>query len=157
VAVASPAMAGCCDPSGYRRVFSSAQAAKAVRAFERKGLDGTAGPMIAALEARSISGSTLLEVGAGPATALVTLLEAGVARRLELDGHVYAYVACLPEHHHHLSCTSCGRVEEIAEEYVRPIATRVAREMGFEIDDARLDFYGRCSTCGTSAATPPTA
>lgn len=98
--------------------------------------------------------------GIGRATVfrtLETLLEAGVARRLELDGHVYAYVACLPEHHHHLSCTSCGRVEEIAEEYVRPIATRVAREMGFEIDDARLDFYGRCSTCGTSAATPPTA
>ena len=85
MAVASPAMAGCCDPSGYRRVFSSEHAAKAVRAFERKGLDGTAGPMIAALEARNISGSTLLEVGAGPATALVTLLEAGVARAVAYD------------------------------------------------------------------------
>jgi len=78
---------------------------------------------------------------------LETLVDAGVARRLELDGHVYAYVACLPEHHHHLSCTSCGRVEEIAEQYVRPVAERVARDMGFEIDDARLDFYGRCATC----------
>lgn len=90
------------------------------------------------------------EAGVGRATVfrtLETLVEAGVARRLELDGHVYAYVACQPEHHHHLSCTSCGRVEEIAEGYVRPIAERVAREMGFEIDDARLDFYGRCATC----------
>jgi Fur family ferric uptake transcriptional regulator len=78
---------------------------------------------------------------------LETLLEAGVARRLELDGHVYAYVACLPEHHHHLACTRCGRVEEIDEAYVRPIAERLEREMGFEIDDARLDFYGRCATC----------
>jgi Fur family ferric uptake transcriptional regulator len=78
---------------------------------------------------------------------LETLVEAGVARRLEQEGHVYAYVACLPEHHHHLSCTRCGRVEEIAEQYVRPVAERVARDMGFEIDDARLDFYGRCATC----------
>jgi Fur family ferric uptake transcriptional regulator len=78
---------------------------------------------------------------------LDTLVEAGVARRLELDGHVYAYVACLPEHHHHLACTNCGRVEEIDEAYIRPIAERLAREMGFQIDDARLDFYGRCATC----------
>lgn len=78
---------------------------------------------------------------------LETLVEAGVARRLELDGHVYAYVACLPAHHHHIACTRCGRVEEIDEAYVTPIAERLAEEMGFEIDDARLDFYGRCASC----------
>ncbi|MGH2454694.1 MAG: Fur family transcriptional regulator [Candidatus Limnocylindria bacterium] len=78
---------------------------------------------------------------------LETLVEAGVARRLELEGHVYAYVACLPQHHHHLACTRCGRVEEIDEAYVRPMANRVASETGFLIDDARLDFYGRCAAC----------
>ena len=78
---------------------------------------------------------------------LETLVEAGVARRLELEGHIYAYVACLPAHHHHLACTRCGRVEEIDEAYVTPIAQRLARDLGFEIDDARLDFYGRCATC----------
>ena len=83
---------------------------------------------------------------------LETLVDAGVARRLELDGHVYAYVACQPEHHHHLACTRCGRVEEIDEAYVRPIARRVARDMGFEIDDARLDFYGRCAACRAEEA-----
>ncbi|MDP9468241.1 MAG: transcriptional repressor [Chloroflexota bacterium] len=88
--------------------------------------------------------------GIGRATVfrtLETLVEAGVARRLELDGHVYAYVACLPAHHHHLACTRCGRVEEIDEAYIRPIAQRLARDLGFEIDDARLDFYGRCAAC----------
>lgn len=83
---------------------------------------------------------------------LETLVEAGVVRRLEQDGHVYAYVACQPEHHHHLSCTSCGRVEEIDEAHVRPLADRVARERGFEIDDARLDFYGRCRRCRARGA-----
>ena len=95
------------------------------------------------------------EPGIGRATVfrtLETLVEAGVARRLELDGHVYAYVACLPEHHHHLACTRCGRVEEIDEAYIRPIAERLTREMGFEIDDARLDFYGRCATCRAEEA-----
>lgn len=78
------------------------------------------------------------------------LVEAGVARRLELEGHVYAYVACEPEHHHHLSCTLCGRVEEIPESWVRPIAEQAARSHGFEIDDSRLDFYGRCHACRRS-------
>jgi Fur family ferric uptake transcriptional regulator len=88
--------------------------------------------------------------GIGRATVfrtLETLVEAGVARRLELDGHVYAYVACLTAHHHHIACTRCGRVEEIDEAYVTPITQRLAADMGFEIDDARLDFYGRCATC----------
>ena len=88
--------------------------------------------------------------GIGRATVfrtLETLVDAGVARRLELDGHVYAYVACLPEHHHHLACTRCGRVEEIDEAYITPIAQRLASDLGFEIDDARLDFYGRCASC----------
>ncbi len=95
------------------------------------------------------------ERGIGRATVfrtLETLVDAGVARRLELDGHVYAYVACLPAHHHHIACTRCGRVEEIDEAYVTPLAERLARELGFEIDDARLDFYGRCLACRAEVA-----
>jgi Fur family ferric uptake transcriptional regulator len=78
---------------------------------------------------------------------LEALVSAGVARRLEQDGHVYGYVACRPEHHHHLACDRCGRVEEIEETYLTPVAERVAADLGFTIDDARLDFYGRCATC----------
>ena len=84
---------------------------------------------------------------------LEALVAAGVARRLEQDGHVYGYVACRPEHHHHLACSRCGRVEEIGEGYIAPVAARVAADRGFRIDDARLDFYGLCADCvaGTSA------
>ena len=78
---------------------------------------------------------------------LEALVAAGVARRLEQDGHVYGYVACRPEHHHHLACDRCGRVEEIEEAYITPVADRVAADLGFTIDDARLDFYGLCATC----------
>jgi Fur family ferric uptake transcriptional regulator len=78
---------------------------------------------------------------------LEALAAAGVARRLERENHVSGYVSCEPEHHHHLACVSCGRVLEIDESYVRPVADRVAAETGFVIDDARLDFYGRCGDC----------
>lgn len=56
-----------------------------MESFERKGLDGTAGPMIAALRERGIAGASLLEVGAGSGTAAVTLLEAGMARAVAYD------------------------------------------------------------------------
>ena len=86
---------------------------------------------------------------------LEALVAAGVARRLEQDGHVYGYVACRPEHHHHLACDRCGRVEEIGEGYIAPVADRVAADLGFTIDDARLDFYGLCADC--RAAEEPAA
>jgi Fur family ferric uptake transcriptional regulator len=93
--------------------------------------------------------------GIGRATVFRTLealVSAGVARRLERDGHVYGYVACRPQHHHHLACDRCGRVEEIDEAYVIPVADRVASDLGFVIDDARLDFYGRCAACRAAEA-----
>lgn len=84
---------------------------------------------------------------------LEALASAGVARRLEQDGHIYGYVACRREHHHHLACDQCGRVEEIDERYVTPIAERVAADLGFAIDDARLDFYGICARCAALQLT----
>ena len=96
--------------------------------------------------------------GLGRATVfrtLESLSEAGLARRLERDGHVYAYVACRPAHHHHLSCRVCGTVEEVGEELVSQISERARSELGFEIEDSRLDFYGVCRRCSTTV--PATA
>jgi Fur family transcriptional regulator, ferric uptake regulator len=96
--------------------------------------------------------------GLGRATVFRTLealVAAGVARRLEREGHVYGYVACRPDHHHHLACDRCGRVEEIGEAYIAPVAERVAADLGFTIDDARLDFYGLCGDC-RAEVEPPT-
>jgi Fur family ferric uptake transcriptional regulator len=88
--------------------------------------------------------------GVGRATVfrtVETLVDAGVARRLERPNRASGYIACQPDHHHHLACSRCGRVEEIGESYVAAVAQRVASDTGFVIDDARLDFYGRCASC----------
>jgi Fe2+ or Zn2+ uptake regulation protein len=84
---------------------------------------------------------------------LEALVSAGVARRLEIENHASAYIACRPTHHHHLVCVACGSVEEIGETYVRPVAERVAADLGFRVDHARLDFYGTCASCGRGRAT----
>ena len=79
--------------------------------------------------------------------ALEAQVEAGMATRLERPGHVSAYVACVSEHHHHLVCTSCQRVEDVAEDVVAPMLSAVGRRHSFQVDHAALDFYGLCAAC----------
>ena len=85
--------------------------------------------------------------------ALEAQVAAGTATRLERPGHVYAYAACAPEHHHHLVCSSCQRVEDVAEEVVRPMLRSVREKHGFQVDHAQLDLYGLCARCRARAGT----
>lgn len=91
--------------------------------------------------------------GLGRATVYRALEEqaaAGMAQRLEREGHVYAYIACVPEHHHHVVCARCGRAADIDESLVRPLIRAVRRETGFDVDHARLDLYGLCARCAAA-------
>ena len=93
--------------------------------------------------------------GIGRATvfrSLEALVGAGVARRLEPEGHASTYVACGAGHHHHLVCTGCGDVEEVDEALVLPLVQGMQAATGFEVDDARVDFYGRCARCASGDA-----
>lgn len=84
--------------------------------------------------------------------ALDMLVEAGLAQRLERPGHVSTYVWCQPGHHHHLICSSCRTVEDLDEKAVLPMAETIARERGFRVDHARLDFYGQCQSCAAASS-----
>jgi Fur family ferric uptake transcriptional regulator len=79
------------------------------------------------------------------------LVGAGLAQRLERPGHVSAYVWCEPGHHHHLICTTCRTVEDLGEESVAPLIESIARQHGFRVDHATLDFYGECRSCSSRA------
>ena len=79
--------------------------------------------------------------------ALDSLVEAGLAQRFERPGHVYAYAACSAQHHHHLVCTQCDRTIEVDEASIGHLVAGLAREHGFTVDHASLDFYGRCRRC----------
>jgi len=84
------------------------------------------------------------------------LVSAGLAQRLERPGHVSAYIWCEAGHHHHLICTTCRTVEDLDEDAVAPLAEAIAREHGFRVDHATLDFYGECRTCASrNAGTRP--
>ena len=79
--------------------------------------------------------------------ALEAQVQDGMASRFERDGHVSAYIACDAEHHHHLVCTQCQRVEDLDEAAVAPLLASVGRRHEFQVDHAALDFYGLCRSC----------
>jgi Fur family ferric uptake transcriptional regulator len=79
--------------------------------------------------------------------ALEAQVESGMARRLERAGHVSSYIACDPEHHHHLVCTRCQRVDDLDETILKPVLRGIAERHGFAVEHERLDFYGLCGSC----------
>lgn len=84
--------------------------------------------------------------------ALEAQVESGMATRLERPGHVSAYVACVPEHHHHLVCTICQRVDDVDETILRPVLRGIRDRHDFHVDHALLDFYGLCARCRRTAS-----
>ena len=83
--------------------------------------------------------------------ALEAQVESGMARRLERAGHVSTYIACDPEHHHHLVCVRCQKVEDLDETILRPVLRGITERHGFAVEHERLDFYGLCASCRRAA------
>lgn len=91
---------------------------------------------------------------AGSRTGLATvyrtlrmLADDGVVDVLREDPVQLRYRLCSVEHHHHLVCESCGRVEEIPECDVSEWASRVARRRGFRVRTHRAEILGLCGGC----------
>lgn len=79
--------------------------------------------------------------------ALEAQVESGMARRLERAGHVSSYIACDPEHHHHLVCVRCQKVDDLDESILKPVLRGITERHGFAVEHERLDFYGLCASC----------
>ena len=85
---------------------------------------------------------------------LAVLEQAGVVRRVITDEGFARYELAedLTEHHHHLVCSSCGRVEDVTipgdlETTMDRTLDRLARRAGFATVSHRLDLIGTCRDC----------
>jgi Fe2+ or Zn2+ uptake regulation protein len=54
------------------------------------------------------------------------------------------------EPHHHLVCTSCGRIDDVYGD-----APVLAVPDGFEVTAAEIVYRGRCGTCRTAPTRSP--
>jgi Fur family transcriptional regulator, ferric uptake regulator len=85
---------------------------------------------------------------------LATLERAGVVRRVitEEDFARFELDERLTEHHHHLVCANCGRIEDVTipqalERSIDRTFDDVARRVGFASVGHRLDLIGLCDDC----------
>jgi Fe2+ or Zn2+ uptake regulation protein len=78
---------------------------------------------------------------------LEVLAGVGLAqRRAESSGET-SFLYCSPRHHHHVICTACGAVQEIALCPGTDLTRRAEQETDFQIKGHTFDFYGRCPHC----------
>ena len=66
-------------------------------------------------------------------------------------GGAAKYEATL-EKHHHLVCTECGEVVNVAVNEALPLAQAVAQDHGFDGVDCALVVTGRCPRCARQSA-----
>lgn len=90
---------------------------------------------------------------------LAVLEQARVVRRVLTDEEYgrYELTEDLTGHHHHLMCTSCGRVQDVRvpsdlEGSLDRTLDRLARRAGFADVDHRLDLIGVCGDCARGVA-----
>lgn len=53
----------------------------------------------------------------------------------------------LTNSHHHLICSSCGKVVEFNYDFISELSEKIKKERGFIITDYQLKFYGYCKEC----------
>lgn len=108
---------------------------------------------------RPVTIPELLELGAGQSQSslyrnLAILEQCGTVHRMVSSDDVSRYELAeeLSEHHHHLVCSICGRLEDVVlpaqiERALSRAADEAKEQRDFEVDSHRLELVGTCPKC----------
>lgn len=88
------------------------------------------------------------DVGLATVYRVLTQFEAaGLVIRHNFEGNHAIYELCQGEHHDHLVCVKCGRVEEFVDELIEERQKIIAKKAGFQMTDHALNIFGFCVNC----------
>lgn len=95
---------------------------------------------------------TLIDAGedVGLATVyrvLTQFEEAGLVKRHNFEGGHSVFEIDQGEHHDHLVCVKCNKVEEFVDKEIEQRQEIIAKQAGFKITDHSLTIYGICGKC----------
>ena len=79
--------------------------------------------------------------------ALGALTDKGLLRRIQPAGSPARYEDRVDDNHHHLVCRECNRMVDVDCAVGYTPCLTAADDAGYEIDEAEVVFWGRCSTC----------
>jgi Fur family ferric uptake transcriptional regulator len=75
---------------------------------------------------------------------LTQFAQAGILARQHFDSGKSVFELNEGEHHDHLVCLQCGRVEEFFDPEIEKRQQKVAKERGFVLQDHALALYANC-------------
>ena len=88
------------------------------------------------------------EIGLATVYRVLTQFEsAGLVTRHHFEGGHSMFELNEGDHHDHILCVKCGRVDEFMDEIIEQRQRHIAREAGYEITDHSLYIYGICPDC----------
>jgi Fur family transcriptional regulator, stress-responsive regulator len=83
---------------------------------------------------------------------LRALTDAGLVRRIQPAGSVARYEARVGDNHHHVVCRSCGAISDVDCAVGYTPCLTAADDLGYEIDEAEVVFWGQCPECSAAAS-----
>ena len=88
------------------------------------------------------------EIGLATVYRVLTQFEqAGLVSRHNFEGGHSVFELSSENHHDHIVCVRCGRVEEFIDSQIEQRQEEVARKLGFQLTDHHLNMYGLCPDC----------
>lgn len=88
------------------------------------------------------------DVGLATVYRVLTQFEqAGILSRSHFESGRAVYELNEGQHHDHLVCTSCGKVEEFFDAEIERRQASVAKDMGWTVQDHAMSLYGLCGDC----------
>ena len=87
---------------------------------------------------------------------LEQLSERGLVQRVDVGAGTARYEAALPtgEHHHHLVCGDCGKVEAFADDELEAALRKVEEQTGYSVAGHDVVLRGVCDTCAPAPTRP---
>ena len=88
------------------------------------------------------------EIGLATVYRVLTQFEAaGLVTRHHFEGDHSIFELNDTDHHDHLMCVKCGRVDEFVDEVIESRQGAIAREKGYSMTDHSLYIFGVCKRC----------
>jgi Fur family ferric uptake transcriptional regulator len=80
---------------------------------------------------------------------LELLVERGLVQRIDVGGGVARFEASYAsgDHHHHLVCNDCGKVEAFTDDGLEVVLRQVEGRVGYAIAAHEVVLHGECGDC----------
>ena len=88
------------------------------------------------------------DIGLATVYRVLTQFEAaGLVTRHHFEGGNSVFELSTGDHHDHILCVKCGKVDEFTDEVIEARQKEIATNLGYELTDHGLYLYGLCPKC----------